>query len=659
MRSSNQLHRPQVHRRHRHGAPRVSGRPLQAATLWLLLTLPVRPQYVGSKVCGQCHPDKFELQSKSQHAHALAPGTKAQWAFGAGDKAITFVDQTGEETIAEHGLSYYAATKSMGITPGHADASDIVYRTFDSLGTALRCFRCHSTGPVTLTPAYRVVPAELGIRCESCHGPGSEHVKRLGAPGTIQNPKRLTSTELNTLCGACHRQASDLDHETDWTNAWNVRHQPTYLHRAACFRNSSGKLSCLTCHDPHGPLNKTASAYDARCASCHQSVIHKTAIASQSCISCHMPQVRTSARLEFTNHWIGIYDSGGKKLMPSRHAVKLLQPVPSVKAGAENVIVPADASTLVPVYEQAFAYRERDAGPDSAAAARASANLGLFLLQIGKGSTAEASLRRALQIDSQNSDPLVDADRENLADALTAASKPQAAFALLGAAVLGKDANVALRSFAKLAKLDPEHADSYYRSAIEKEQGTSGKEGRRAMLLNEYALALRARGDEASAEQVLRRALAIQEKAAEPDYHLKTAILNSLGNLLEGRHEFGEAEKLQRSALRLAQEKFGPESADLAATCTYLADTLWSKKELRAAGELFKRAIAIDISLYGPDQPETAADIANLGMLTKEAGETAAGDGLLHQALAIYEKALGPDSPQAKFIESSLAAGGR
>ena len=118
--------------------------------------------------------------------------------------------------------------------------------------------------------------------------------------------------------------------------------------------------------------------------------------------------------------------------MPSRHAVKFLQPVPSVKAEAENVIVPADPSTLVPVYEQAFAYRERDAGPDSAAVARASANLGLFLLQIGKGSTAEASLRRALQIDSQNSDHSGDSDRENLADALVAASKPQAAFALLG-----------------------------------------------------------------------------------------------------------------------------------------------------------------------------------------------------------------------------------
>jgi tetratricopeptide (TPR) repeat protein len=630
-----------------------------AVTLWITLALSLSAQYVGSKACQKCHADKFALQSKSEHARALGPGQKAQWAFGAGDKAITFVDQTGEETIAERGLSYYAATKSMGITPGHADASDIVYQTFDSQATALRCFRCHSTGPVTLAAGYKVLPSELGIRCESCHGPGSAHVKQAGAPGTIQNPKRLTPTELNRLCGACHRQASDLDHETDWTNPWNVRHQPSYLHRAACFRNSNGRLSCLTCHDPHGPLNKTASSYDARCASCHKSVIHKTAIASRSCISCHMPQVRTSATLEFTNHWIGIYDQQGKKLMPSRRMVKVLQPVPVTKEGAASLVVPADPSTLVSVYEQALAYRERESGPNSTAMARASANLGLFLKQIGNNGAAEPPLRRALEIDVQNSDGAVDADRENLAAALTGAGKLEEASALLREAASGKDANVALRSFASLAKLDPEHADSYYRSAIAKQQSTSGTAGRLALLLHEYALALRAHNDDASAEPVLRRALAIQDKAAEPDYHLTTAILNTLGNLLEGRHEFDEAEKLERAALRLSEEKFGPESADLATTCTYLADVLWNKKELRAAGELFRRAVAIDTSLYGPEQPETAADIANLGMLTKEAGQTAAGDLLLRQALAIYEKALGPDSAQAKFVRDNLASGTR
>jgi tetratricopeptide (TPR) repeat protein len=629
---------------------------------------PLAGQYIGSGACRACHTAKFESQSKTGHARALAvarpgvpisgipaPESAAQWVFGAGEKATTWVSQTGEETIAEHGLSYYAATKSLDLTPGHANSNDLVYPTFDPVGTALRCFRCHSTGPVTLQAGYKVQPSEPGVRCEACHGPGSAHVNSAGAPGTIQNPKRLAPSELNVLCGACHRQASDLDDDTDWSNAWNVRHQPSYLHRAACFRNSNGALSCLTCHDPHEPLKKTAASYDARCAACHGKVLHKTAIASLSCVRCHMPQVSTSATLHFTNHWIGIYNPQSRKLMPSTRMVKALQPASVVNKEAAQFLVPSDPSTLVPVYEAALSQRESESGPD-AKVARAAANLGLFLMQTGNNSAAATPLRHAMAIDTKNSDPASDADRENLAVALQSGGKRDEAFALFREAASGKDAKVSARSFARLAQLDPGHADSYYRSAIAAEEQASGPEDRRvAALLHEYALALRARNDDPSAEPPLRRALAIQEKAAKPDYRLTVGILNTLGNLLEGRRRFDEAEKLERTALHLSEEKFGPESAELAMTCTNLADVLWNKKELQEAGRLYRRAAAIDASLYGPERPETAADIANLGLLMKEAGQTAAADSLLRQALGIYEKTLGQSSDQAKFVRENLA----
>ncbi len=240
-----------------------------------------RSGYIGSVACHGCHAERFESQSKSEHAHALrravatdpGPGSHAQWAIGAGLKATTWVSQTGEETIAEHGLTWYAATKSLAITPGHANSTDLVYRTFDSVATGLRCFRCHSTGPITLAAGFQVQPSEPGVHCEACHGPGRAHAES-GGSGAIQNPKRLTAAQINTLCGACHRQASDLDDDRDWSNSWNVRHEPSYLHRAACFRNRNGALSCLTCHDPHKPLKTTASSYDARCLSCHPKAAH-------------------------------------------------------------------------------------------------------------------------------------------------------------------------------------------------------------------------------------------------------------------------------------------------------------------------------------------------------------------------------------------------
>jgi tetratricopeptide (TPR) repeat protein len=625
--------------------------------------------YIGKDACRDCHATKFESQSKTAHARALrpaqptdpGPGSHAQWAFGAGSKAITWVSQTGEETLAEHGLSFYAATKSLALTPGHATSADTVYRTFAPVATALRCFRCHSTGPITLssTPVKdRVQPSEPGVHCESCHGPGRAHAESGGA-ARIQNPGRFSATQINVLCGSCHRQASDLDDDRDFSNAWNVRHEPAYLHRAACFRNSNNALSCITCHDPHQPLQKSASSYDARCVSCHPKPAHTAPTASSSCVSCHMPQVSVSANLKFTNHWIGIYSSAAGNLIPSRHAAKVLLPV-SATEGADKVILPADPSTLTPVYARALAERERQSGPNSVKVARAASDLGLFLLQIGKFTDAEAPLRRAVSIGEHNSNDALDADREGLALSLAAQERHAEAAGLFRLTAAARDPGVAARSLAKLAEIDPDHADVHYKTAIAAEEKASGtKSSRVALLLHQYALELRARNRGLEAEPLLRRALAIQQAGAAADPRVTIGVLNTLGNLLEGRQQLDEAEKLIRGAVALSEEKFGPESPQLAMSCVYLADVLWSKKNLREAGRLFRRAITIDASLYGPERPETAADIANLGMLMNEAGQSEAGAALLQQALAIYEKTLGSGSEEAKFVKDQLKRPGR
>jgi hypothetical protein len=277
-------------------------------------------QFVGSKVCGSCHTAQYRAQSKSGHARALAvapPGSPGHWAFGAGAKAITYVSQADEDWYVEHGKSYYPAKKTMAPTPGHVGGADLRFRTFDPTASVLRCFRCHSTGQIRLGAGHSIEPSEPGVHCESCHGAGAEHVKAGGGAKTIVNPKRLNAVELNESCGTCHRKPPEVGEESDWTNSWNVRHQPTYLDRAACFRKSGGALSCLTCHDPHTPLSHIAADYDRRCAGCHRGVRHRAPVASQSCVGCHMPQVPTSAQLEFTNHWIGIYTKGNP-LTPSR-----------------------------------------------------------------------------------------------------------------------------------------------------------------------------------------------------------------------------------------------------------------------------------------------------------------------------------------------------
>lgn len=96
------------------------------------------------------------------------------------------------------------------------------------------CIECHSTaGRPYLAddePAQTRV-AELGIACESCHGPAGEHVaanrppwRRYAMRGeedpTIVNPKRLAARQSAQVCGRCHAILSYP--ETDaWEGHWN------------------------------------------------------------------------------------------------------------------------------------------------------------------------------------------------------------------------------------------------------------------------------------------------------------------------------------------------------------------------------------------------------------------------------------------------------
>src|SRR6202012_289376 len=66
-----------------------------------------------------------------------------------------------------------------------------------------------------------------------------------------------------------------------------------------CFRASAGRLSCITCHDPHvEPTQQQAPAYfNGRCLTCHTNqscrlalTIRQRSTPANNCIGCHMPK---------------------------------------------------------------------------------------------------------------------------------------------------------------------------------------------------------------------------------------------------------------------------------------------------------------------------------------------------------------------------------
>src|SRR5262249_1444933 len=147
------------------------------------------------------------------HARALAksaPGQPGDWAFGSGHQAITFVSRVDAANYMEHGESWYKRSGGYAPTPGHRQPGGVRYRIFDPTAGILRCFACHSTGPLSQAADESIVVTETGVRCEDCHGPSAVHAN---SPASVRplNPGKLNGGQINELCGACHRMPLGVD----------------------------------------------------------------------------------------------------------------------------------------------------------------------------------------------------------------------------------------------------------------------------------------------------------------------------------------------------------------------------------------------------------------------------------------------------------------
>lgn len=269
-------------------------------------------QYAGAAACAKCHRAEYEANLKSGHARSLQPSKPAQpgqWAFGAGNQAVTFVSRLNDSDYLELGETWYRAANGYDITPGHKDKQGLRYRVFDPSAGILKCFSCHSTGPLHVSSQGEIQPGELGVRCENCHGPAAEHAAN---PVKVKprNPGKMSGAAMNTMCGTCHRVQSSAEDGSNLLDPWNARHQPLLLAASRCFLQSAGKLTCITCHSPHQTLETNQTTYNKACLKCHATLKHRTAVEAQACSECHMPAVRINANLAFANHRIAIYPKG-------------------------------------------------------------------------------------------------------------------------------------------------------------------------------------------------------------------------------------------------------------------------------------------------------------------------------------------------------------
>jgi hypothetical protein len=173
-----------------------------------------------------------------------------------------------------------------------------------------RCFGCHVTHQADAVPE-EIQQANAGVQCERCHGPGRRHVEaatqgKTPLSETIVNPGKLKASDQLNYCGQCHRAPSENLGQV-MTDKSTIRFPAQRLVLSRCYDESNGKLKCTTCHDPHGNLPQSMSAYDPKCLSCHAgraAMGSPCPISKKDCVTCHMPVEPLMKHSEFADHWI-------------------------------------------------------------------------------------------------------------------------------------------------------------------------------------------------------------------------------------------------------------------------------------------------------------------------------------------------------------------
>ena len=271
----------------------------------------LRATYLAGRVDGV--PLFRASESNSDRALEWEP----RWTVGSGRVAFTFLSERNEEFV-ESRLSYYPPHAKWGWTPGQHELvrnRPVVGRALSN-SEAKECFLCHSTLLSLRQDRPSLKTSLVGIGCERCHGPGREHMeaaRRSKRPGLIYRFRGTRADRVLELCARCHRGPGALPAKGIETNPQLARFQGTAMALSACYTRSGGRLTCTTCHNPHGEVSTSRTSYETTCRNCHTGSDPTAPACSvnprNGCVDCHMPtrSLGEPMNLKFRMHWIRVY----------------------------------------------------------------------------------------------------------------------------------------------------------------------------------------------------------------------------------------------------------------------------------------------------------------------------------------------------------------
>lgn len=316
----------------------------------LTITQPVQGAVPGLQFVMESRRDGlFETARSGWPPNVFERTERIDLVTGSGARGQTYLYWQGDR-LFELPVSYWTDGHRWINSPGYINGTAEFSRVVNPA-----CLECHSSyiRPLSsdaATNRYDKRSLIVGIACESCHGPGANHVRLETKHETepagsavhgILNPANFSRDRKVDLCAECHNgiqrvalaptfsyvPGRPLSEYFKPIPSPEVEHPDVHgnqvglLQRSKCYR-SSDKLSCTTCHDVH-TTEHSAAFYSQKCLSCHQwqscglsKKMGHEAIEGR-CVDCHMPLEETNVIVSETagqvvhakmrNHWIKIY----------------------------------------------------------------------------------------------------------------------------------------------------------------------------------------------------------------------------------------------------------------------------------------------------------------------------------------------------------------
>ena len=132
-------------------------------------------------------------------------------------------------------------------------------------------------------------------------------------------------------------------------------------------------------------------------------------------------------------------------------------------------------------------------------------------------------------------------------------------------------------------------------------------------------------------------------------------MLNNLATLYGNQGRYAEAEPLIKRSLAIWEKALGPENPAVATSLLNLGALLETQGRHAAAELAYKRSLAIIEKVLGPDHPDVAGSLNNLAILYGKQARYPEAELLHKRSLAIWEKTLGPEHPNVALSLNNLA----